>query len=212
MQTNLSHFPTELAILDLPGMILLPRGHLPIHLTEEKYKILIEDALKAERYVGVVQTDSRAEGEKLFRSGCLGKITTFSEGDEGDYFVILSGLCRFNLLAPQETLKPYFVHSVSYETFLFDVYEEKENDIDREKLLNLVKAYFSSSDLTANWDEIKMASNERLISSLTLLCPFDPQEKQALLESPTLTERTQMMTALLEIAFLRNTQTSWFKH
>lgn len=212
MQTNLSHFPTELAILDLPGMILLPRGHLPIHLTEDKYKILIEDALKSERYVGVVQTDSRAEGEKLFRSGCLGKITTFLEGDEGDYFVILSGVCRFNLLAPQETSKPYFIHSVSYETFSFDVYEEKENDIDREKLLNLVKAYFSSSDLTANWDEIKMASNERLISSLTLLCPFDPQEKQALLESPTLTERTQMMTALLEIAFLRNSQTSWFKH
>ncbi|AIL12316.1 hypothetical protein IM40_00350 [Candidatus Paracaedimonas acanthamoebae] len=212
MQFNLSHFPTELAILDLPGMILLPRGHLPIHLTEEKYKLLIEEALKSGRYVGVVQTDSRAEGEKLFRSGCLGKITTFSEGDDGDYFVILSGVCRFNLLAPQETSKPYFIHSVSYETFSFDVYEERENEIDREKLLNLVKAYFSSSDLTANWDEIKMASNERLISSLTLLCPFDPQEKQALLESPTLTERTQMMTALLEIAFLRNSQASWFKH
>lgn len=212
MQFNLSHFPTELAILNLPGMILLPRGNLPIHLTEDKYKLLIEDALKSERYVGVVQTDSRAEGEKLFRSGCLGKITTFSEGDDGDYFVILSGMCRFNLLASQETSKPYLIHSVSYETFSFDVYEEKENEIEREKLLDLVKAYFSSSDLTANWDEIKLASNERLISSLTLLCPFDSQEKQALLESPTLTERTQMMTALLEIAFLRNSQASWFKH
>ena len=212
MQFNLSHFPTEIAILNLPVMILLPRGHLPIHLTEDKYKLLIEDALKSERYVGVVQTDSRAEGEKLFRAGCLGKITTFSEGDDGDYFVILSGVCRFNLLASQETSKPYLIHSVSYETFSFDVYEERENEIEREKLLDLVKAYFLSSDLTANWDEIKLASNERLISSLTLLCPFDPEEKQALLESPTLIERTRMMTALLEIAFLRNSQTSWFKH
>jgi len=212
MQFNLSHFPTELAILDVPGMILLPRGHLPIHLTEDKYKLLIEEALKSDRYVGVVQTDSRAQGEKLFRSGCLGKITTFSEGDEGDYFVILSGICRFDLIASLNTSKPYLMHSVSYETFSFDVYEERDNEIEREKLLSLVNAYFSSSNLPANWDEIKKASNERLISSLTLICPFDPQEKQALLESPTLTQRTQMMTALLEIAFLRSSQTSWFKH
>ncbi|OJX14306.1 MAG: hypothetical protein BGO77_08380 [Caedibacter sp. 37-49] len=212
MQFDLKQFPTELAILDLPGMILLPRGHLPLHLTENKYKLLIEDILKSDRYVGVVQTDSRIEGEKLFRSGCLGKITTFSEGDNGDYFIIVSGLCRFNLSTPLVTSKPYLVHSVSYETFSFDIYEERENETEREKLLNLVKAYFSSANLLANWDEIKTASNERLISSLTLLCPFDPEEKQALLESPTLIERTRMMTALLEIAFLRNSQTSWFKH
>lgn len=212
MHLNLSQFPTKLPILDLPGIILLPRGNLPIHLMEDKHKLLIEEALKTDRYVGVVQADKQAEGKKLFRSGCLGKITTFSEGEEGDYFVILSGVCRFNLLDPQETSKPYFIHSVSYETFSFDIYEEKENEIEREKLLDLVKVYFSSSDLIANWDEIKMASNERLISSLTLLYPFEPQEKQALLESPTLIERTQMMTALLEIAFLKNSQTSWFKH
>ncbi len=123
MHLNLSHFPTKLAILDLPGIILLPRGKLPIHLMEDKHKLLIEEALKTDRYVGVVQADKRAEGEKLFRSGCLGKITTFSEGEEGDYFVILSGVCRFNLLDPQETSKPYFIHSVSYETFSFDIYE-----------------------------------------------------------------------------------------
>lgn len=212
MKFDLSRFPNDLAILDLPGMILLPRGNLPVHLTEDKYKRLVDDALKLDRYVGVVQTDNRMEGEKLFRSGCLGKITTFSEGEDGEYFIILSGLCRFNLLEAQETKKPYLRHAVSYETFSFDVYEEKENEIDREKLLELVKSYFSSSNLTANWDEIKIASNERLISSLTLLCPFEPQEKQALLESPTLSSRTQMITALLEIAFLRNSQTSWFKH
>ncbi len=212
MQFDLTQFPTELAILDLPGMILLPRGHLPLHLTEDKYKLLIEDIFKSDRYVGVVQTDSRVEGEKLFRSGCLGKVTTFSEADNGDYFIIVSGLCRFNLLTPLEISKPYLVHSVSYETFSFDVYEERENETEREKLLNLVKAYFSSANLLADWDEIKTASNERLISSLTLLCPFDPEEKQALLESPTLIDRTRMMTALLEVAFLRNSQTSWFKH
>lgn len=212
MSHNLSLLPTEALILDIPGIVLFPRGNLPIYIKEEKHKQLVEAALKAERYIGVVQTNNQEEGKKLFPSGCLGKITTFSESDDGGFLIILSGVCRFKVLHSLESSTPYLRCAVSYDTFSFDLFEEHESETEREKLLTLVKAYMPLNNLPANWDEIQLASQERLITALTMMCPFKPEEKQALLESATLSERTQMITALLEIAFLRNTQPSSYKH
>lgn len=217
MKEKLAIYPKEVPIFDLNGLILLPGGHLPLQVVEPPYIRLVEHALRYDRYVGVVQSkDKKGPGKKsdtpLFETGCLGKITTFSESDNGSYILVLSGLVRFRLIEELPKNLDFRRVLVSYEPYLHDHLDQEEIHFEREHLLKLLKSYLASNQIQANWDEIQEVSDEKLITSLTMICPFNASEKQALLESPTMAERCRMMTALLEMAFMKHQSISWLKH
>ena len=205
--------PTTIPIFDLPRTVLLPRAHLPLIVEDRRFKSLVEDAFKNQRLVGIVQHMADAPaGGGLFRSGCLGKITTFNEGDEGQYFVVVSGLIRFLVTKEVKTSKEYRRVQVLYEPFLADLAQPETTLYDRVNLIALLKDYLSIYDITPNWEEIEAASDDYLITSLTMVCPFEPQEKQALLECVTLDHRFKIMTALMEMAFLQGSNQHWVWH
>lgn len=207
-------FPKEVPIFDLSGLVLLPQGHLPLQVKEPPYLRLVEHALKQDRYVGIVQSKEkkRKEESPLFQTGCLGKITTFSESDNGSYMLVISGLVRFRIVKELPKMLDFRRVLVSYESYLHDYLDQGQVSFERERLLELLKNYFTTNRIQANWDEIQTVPDEKLITSLTMICPFNPSEKQALLESPTMAERCRMMTALLEMAFIKHQSTSWLKH
>lgn len=209
----LSELPTEIPIFDLSSMVLLPRAHLPIAIESEKFTHLIDDAFKKDRLVGVVQkVPQSTQHDKIFPLGCLGKITTFTENENGKALIIVSGLMRFSIVKELKSKKSYRRVKVSYDAYTFDTVPEKHPLFERENLLLLLREYLSLFNISANWDEINAASDERLITSLTMVCPFEPREKQALLESPTLLLRCRMMTALIEKAYLKGVGATWVTH
>jgi len=126
--------------------------------------------------------------------------------------VIVSGLVRFVILKELKRKNGYRRVKVSYEPFSFDLIEEKQVLFERETLVGLLKEYLTLYGISPNWDEINAASDERLITSLAMVCPFEPREKQALLESPSLVDRCRMMTAFIEMAFLRGSGEPWIQH
>lgn len=188
--------PSTLPLYVGDGTILLPRAQLPVLFKAQEDKELIDYAFrKGHRLIGLLQTNP--DGGH-FQTGCVGKIMNFQDGPY--IFVTFRGICRFDI---REILEgsPIKKASVSYEGYKIDL-DDPQTDpfVDRSRLLNLLKTYLEDQEIMANWDEINHASNELIISSLSMACPFKPIEKQALLESSSLSERCDIMMALMEFS------------
>jgi Lon protease-like protein len=135
----------------------------------------------------------------LFAVGCAGRITSFSETGDGRYLVTLDGVARFRITGELPLKRGYRTVKPDWSGFIGDLGEE-ETEIDRARLISLLQAYFRQQGISANWEAINQAPDERLLTSLAMICPFEPPEKQALLEASCLGERTRLMMTLLEIA------------
>ena len=193
---KLKDFPLVLPLYAASGIILLPRAQLPLMLQGIDEKALIECALQGgHRLIGVIQANP--DGGH-FQKGCVGKIINFQDGAQ--VFVTLGGLCRFKIeeILREEPVKKARVSYQGYESDLED--SSVDHFVDRPRLLNLLKDYLEDQEIMANWEEIDHASNDLIISSLSMACPFKPIEKQALLEISSLSERCDMMIALMEMA------------
>jgi Lon protease-like protein len=198
--------PTEFPIFPLPGAMLLPAGRLPLNIFEPRYLAMVEDALGHERVIGMIQPDpTRAAtptGPSLYRIGCLGRITSFSETDDGRYLITLSGLSRFAVSVELEMVSGYRRVRADLDRFARDLEPAPDADpgaIQRETLLRALRAYFTSRGFDANWEAIDEMADEPLVSTLSMVCPFEPAEKQVLLEAPTTADRGRALLALLEI-------------
>ncbi|MBF0374076.1 MAG: LON peptidase substrate-binding domain-containing protein [Alphaproteobacteria bacterium] len=204
--------PRTLPVFPLAGVLLLPRGRLPLNVFEPRYLNLVADALGEGRMFGMIQpVDPDAEGDgdedeppALYRMGCTGRITSFAETDDGRLLITLTGLCRFRVLQEVEPLRGYRRLVVDYDPFRADLDEGEPAVVDRARLLAALKPYFKLEGLQLDWAAVDAAPDEALITALAMLCPFDPREKQALLEASTVTARCEMMTALLEMAVLQS--------
>jgi len=197
--------PGIIPVFPLPGALLLPRARLPLHLFEPRYLTMLEDALKTpERLIGMVQPCAvrGREGETgLHAIGCVGRVTQFSETEDGRYMVTLTGLSRFRVLEEVEGFTPYRRAKVSWDGFDRDKGPtETDSGFDRERFMNLLSRYFTSRELDTDWDSLNQADDELLINSLSMLLGFDPEEKQALLEAPCLSTRRETLVTLLEYA------------
>lgn len=195
--------PGELAIFPLPGALLLPSGRLPLNIFEPRYLSMIEDALKAQRLIGMIQPRGEARdigSADTYGVGCVGRIVEFSETDDGRFVISLAGLIRFRL-AEELPKAPGGYRRVrpDYSSFAQDMVEKTET-IDRPALEAQLKSYFQKSGMKADWASIKRADDESLITTLSMLMPFQPSEKQALLEAPDLQNRAQTLGALLALA------------
>lgn len=188
--------PSILPLYEARNTVLLPRAQLPLLLHNKEEKQLIDFSFKNEnRLIGIIQTNP--DGGH-FQKGCVGRILNFQDGLQ--LFIILGGICRFHI---EDILEEYPIKiaKVSYKGYEADL-EEKPLDplVDRPRLLSLLRNYLDDQQITTNWEEINHASDELIISSLTMVCPFKPIEKQALLEMASLAERCHMMIALMEMA------------
>ena len=200
--------PDTLAVFPLPGALLLPRARLPLHIFEPRYLAMIEDAMKTRhRLIGMIQPRevpgaARAAGEKrLHAIGCAGRLTGFSETEDGRYMVTLAGVSRFRVTDEVTGFAPYRRCTVDWSAFGRDRGGvETDAGFNRAPFMSQLRRYFDAMGLSADWSSLNDAEDELLINSLSMLCPFDPEDKQALLEAPSLSTRRETLVTLIEFA------------
>lgn len=201
--THKLDLPEIIPVFPLPGALLLPRSRLPLHLFEPRYLAMLEDALKTPgRLIGMIQPNrvpGREEGTGLHSIGCVGRVTQFSETEDGRYMITLTGLSRFRVLEEVEGFTPYRRARVSWTGFERDLGPvDSDPAFDRRAFLNLLARYFQARELQTDWDSLKEAEDELLINSLSMLLGFEPEDKQALLEAPSLSTRRETLVTLIE--------------
>ncbi len=195
--------PDVIPVFPLPGVLLLPEGHLPLNIFEPRYLAMFDAALSSHRLIGMVQPalhapEAGTEGGALSPIGCIGRITSISETGDGRYVVSLTGVCRFRLLDETTSGTPY--RTFKHAPFISDLSGEDEDEgIDRDNLLRVFRAFLDSNQLEADWDSVERAGNQVLVNSLSMMSPFGPAEKQALLEAPDLKSRADALIAIMEI-------------
>ena len=192
-----------IAVFPLAGALLLPRGQLPLNIFEPRYIEMVRDAMNETHLIGMVQpTDPQtAEPEpEVYRMGCLGRIDAFEETDDGRFLITLTGLCRFQVVDELPMTESYRRMLVSYARYRSDLEADLLVKYDREGLFNALRRYLNVQELDADWKALERISDESLISSLAMMCPFEPSEKQALLEASGLAERADVLTTLMNFA------------
>ncbi len=198
--------PGVIPIFPLAGALLLPDGRLPLNIFEPRYINMTAAALAApQRLIGMIQPKEGATGDhpELFATGCAGRMISFGETEDGRYLITLKGLVRFRVMDEPPLREGYRRVRASYAEFRDDMAEaSRPLAIDRGRLLRALRAYLTHQGVEANWEAIEGTGESRLITSLAMMCPFRPSEKQALLEAPTLDDRAEVMMALLEMALL----------
>jgi Lon protease-like protein len=204
MPHPLTSLPEEFPIFPLSGALLLPGGRLPLNIFEPRYLAMVEDALAHGRMFGMVQPDKRlAQGESgpgLYRTGCLGRISAFSETDDGRYLITLTGVIRFTTIDEISGARGYRRVRAALAGFAADLVPAAAPlPFERTELLEALRRYFANGGVEANWEAIGAMADPALVVSLCMACPFTPEEKQALLEAPTESDRARALLALLEI-------------
>jgi len=194
--------PKSLPLFPLTGAVLLPRGQLPLNIFEPRYLEMFDYALQGDRLIGMIQPSDPMAGDMgppLYAVGCAGRITSFNESGDGRYLVALDGVARFRITQELELRRGYRRVIADWSAYEADLGEDG-GAIDRHRLIELLQAYFRQQQLSANWEAIGQTPDERLVTSLAMICPFAPAEKQMLLEAGCLSDRAKLMMSLLEIA------------
>ena len=202
-RTRFEDLPAEFAVFPLPGVLLLPRGRLPLNIFEPRYLAMTEDALANGRIFGMIQPDAALpetpNGPSLYRVGCLGRLTSFSETDDGRLLITLTGLARFSIANEIDMRRGYRRAIGDFSGYRADMHEPEDTSLDRNGLLEALRGYFAHRGVEPNWDAINRLADDALVVTLAMVCPFEPIEKQALLEAPGEPERAETLLALLRM-------------
>ncbi|MEM9331745.1 MAG: LON peptidase substrate-binding domain-containing protein [Pseudomonadota bacterium] len=204
-----SDFPETVPIFPLTGALLLPGGHMPLNIFEPRYLEMIDDAMSSSKIIGMIQPclKSDCSGDTqptLSKIGCLGRISAFQETGDGRYLISLCGICRY------EVIEEISVNT-NYRQCKIQVLEEdliehslEENPIDRDALLTAFRNFLNANSMDADWKAVTNTDNQTLVTALCMMCPYSPQEKQALLEAPDLKTRADTLIAISEVHLARN--------
>jgi Lon protease-like protein len=200
--------PSVIPVFPLGGALLLPRGQMPLNIFEPRYIAMIDDAIRTERVIGIIQpepeTGKQTATPPLLAVGCLGRITQFAETGDDRYILTLTGIARFRVEEELSVTTAYRQCRVSYDGFVTDFTARAgEDEVDRAGLLKALRAFAKASDLKIDWKGVNQAPNEALVNALSMMCPFGPREKQALLEAPDLRSRAEVLVAITEIELAR---------
>lgn len=204
--------PRTASVFPLSGALLLPGGRLPLNIFEPRYLEMIDLVMGGRRTIGMVQPAldgrMRADGEPVLSEvGCLGRITSLTETGDGRYLLALDGICRFRLLDELSVKTPF--RQCSIAPFLSDLDAETQAEqVNRGALLKALRDYVEVNDLKVDWDSISRAGNETLVNALSMMAPYGPAEKQALLEADDLKSRAEILVAMTEIELARNGDSS----
>lgn len=201
--------PPRIPVFPLRGAILLPRATLPLNVFEPRYLEMLDDVMAGDRLIGIIQpaASDLADDEESPRAsvglrsvGCVGRVTSYQEVDHARRMITLTGIVRYDVLDEAVTDLPYRVMSVSYDRYASDLNEGLgEEQVDRANLLRVLRSYLDANRLEADWAAIQRASSEFLINALCVMCPYGPEEKQALLEAQDLKRRADVLVALAEM-------------
>ena len=202
-----SDLPEAIPVFPLRGVILLPGASLPLNVFEPRYLEMLDAVMSGDRILGILQPDipEKTESPKgknvpLKHTGGAGRVTAYQELDDGRIAITLTGVARFTVVEEIAGDLPYRVCTVSYEAFAADLSRgQGEGDVDRDLLLNVLKAYLEANGLQTDWKAIERASTEYLVNSLSVVSPYGPEEKQALLEAADLKTRAEVLIALAEM-------------
>lgn len=199
--------PSVIPVFPLVSALLLPRGELPLNVFEPRYLTMIDDALKADRIIGMIQPRGDASDDEnpiLHNVGCAGRITQIAETGDGRYMLTLTGLARFRVVEELVAMTPYRQCVVSYDEFAtdFDIHTG-ESEVDRAGVLRALREFADANRLKIDWKGIEQTPNEALVNALAMMSPFGPDEKQALLEASTLRSRAEVLVAITEIELAR---------
>jgi hypothetical protein len=202
---HIKDLPETIALFPLPGALLLPRARLPLHIFEPRYLQMLEDCMKtSQRLIGMIQPRDVPNGQtekRMHAIGCAGRLTGFSETEDGRYMVTLTGISRFRMRDEIAGFTPYRRANVDWGPFTRDLGAvETDPGFDRKGFMDLLGRFFEAMELSTDWSSLKEAEPELLINSLSMLCPFSPEDRQALLEAPSLTTRRETMVTLIEFA------------
>ena len=206
--------PEVIPVFPLPGALLLTRGQMPLNIFEPRYLAMIDDALRSgSRLIGMIQPDTAHPGPEerpnLYKIGCVGRLTQFAESGDGRYLIQLTGVSRFRIDEELATTTLYRQCRVTYAPFADDFVARKGEDVvDRDAVLEALKAFLKANNLKADWSGIENAPNEALVNALAMMSPYGPAEKQALLEAPDLKTRAEILVAVTEIELAKTTASS----
>ena len=209
MQNN-KKLPEEISIFPLSNFIIFPESTVPLNIFEPRYVQMIDDAMKSDRMIGMIQPKKTGDLKKpnLYNVGCVGKITSFNETDDGRYLIVLNGISRFEILKEISTNKLYRVCKVNYEKFSFDFKENREkiNFSNLETILKDLKSIFNKKGYAINWSELEKQDLYNTINTLSMASPISLEEKQTLLESLNVNDRKLKLEKILKTYLLDNFQ------
>lgn len=195
--------PQVIPVFPLDGALLLPGGELPLQIFEPRYLNMVDDVMAGDRVIGMIQTKGGDRSRPILADvGCVGRITSYAETSDGRYLITLTGVCRFEPGEEISIRTPYRQVRARYDRFDADLAQDEQtlaSTAVRERFGRALKRYLNRRELDIDWETATTAPLEPLVNSLAMGLPFDPPEKQALLEAPDLTGRFEALTALLEI-------------
>ena len=200
---SIDKLPAVIGVFPLTGILLLPRGQLPLNIFEPRYLSLVDAALAGTRLIGMIQPTEHEDQNlrpPLSNVGCVGRITSFAETEDGRYMITLTGMCRFKVVGETASSVPFREVRADYEPFAHDLAGTEDGDFPHERLLDALKNYLNQRDMKADWKSVMTAPGETLINALSMMCPFEPAEKQALLEARDFNTRVGTLIALLEMS------------
>ena len=200
--------PKNIPLFPLPGALLLPNSRLPLNIFEPRYIRMVEDTLATKhRLIGMIQPikldkrNSLTGANKFQKVGCAGRIVSFTETEDGRYLITLEGVSRFKFKKEMEDQKPYILSEIDWGFYSNDLVPfEGINSFDRNGFLEILKKYLDSAQIASDWDVLKKAREEVLVNSLSMLCPFEPEEKQVLLEAETIVKRLDVLVTLMKLS------------
>jgi Lon protease-like protein len=197
--------PVSLAVFPLTGVLLLPRGRLPLNIFEPRYLAMISDAMGDTRLIGMLQPTDPASQDvnpSVYQTGCAGRIVNFEEADDGRFLITLLGCNRFKIRDELPLKHGYRSVIADWSPYRRDLEQPEPSEIDRARLLTGLRGYFEIHGIRVDWENVEEADDERLINMVAMVCPFEPPEKQALLEAEDLSARAKTLIALVEMAVL----------
>jgi Lon protease-like protein len=213
--------PMRIPIFPLPSALLLPGGQLPLNIFEPRYLAMVTHALATPtRLIGMVQpldhhaggdianddiandniaNDDGADAAGLFETGCAGRLSFFQEIDDGRFVIALNGVCRFHRLRQELDPNGFLVADVDWQPFANDLRVDV-SALDRDPLIKVMKRYFDMKGFETDWTQIENSDNHQLLATLSMICPFEVAEKQALLEADSMANRADLLIAMMEMA------------
>lgn len=201
--TRFEDLPHSLPIFPLPNAVLLPRQRLPLNIFEPRYLSMVQDALRADRHIGMIQPNAEAariDPAPVYKVGCAGRITTFQESEDGRFLIQLTGVCRFEVLEEIAQSKGYRRVLPGWQAFRADFEEPPEPPLGLDQLEGTLKSYFQANQLEASWDQLRQLPAAHLVDFLATNLPFEVEEKQALVEASSVVERARFLQSALEMA------------
>ena len=212
LYNSITELPNKLAIFPLTGAVLFPQTQLPLNIFEPRYLQMIDEVLSSpDRIMGMIQPNiskNDPNSKNLKKVGCAGRISSFSETGDGRYLVTLTGLIRFEVNNELDTTTQYRQVITNYDNYKEDLLPANVENIDRKSLLILIKKYLEQRNLLIDWEIIEQSPTEQLINYSGVLVPFEPEEKQLLLETKSLFDRCKTLESLFQSYQFQNNQDS----